>query len=142
MKHLISLALLSLAIRAAAAPAAATADISWPRVIPCRVADGTNRDLLVMTLGNVETPVADGVFDPIKDQITLNNGAVISNYYRDTLGVKFYQPLDKSRFPAPPSGWCTWYYYYNRINEAEVKGNARWIAENLKDYGAESTRTR
>ncbi len=110
---------------------------AWPHAIPCRIQDGTNRDLFVMTLGNVETPIADGVFDPVKDQVTLKNGTVISNYYRDVLGVKFYQPLDKSRFPDPPSGWCTWYYYYNRINETEVKSNARWIAENLKDYGAE-----
>jgi hypothetical protein len=50
--------------------------------------------------------------------------------------VKFYQPLDKARFSAPPSGWCSWYYYYNRVNETEVKRNARWLADNLKDFGA------
>src|SRR5581483_11008714 len=57
-------------------------------------------------------------------------------YYRDILGVKQYHPLDKSRFSLPPSGWCTWYYYYNRINAAEVERNAQWIADNLKDFGA------
>ncbi|MGH7952624.1 MAG: NPCBM/NEW2 domain-containing protein [Limisphaerales bacterium] len=110
---------------------------SWPHQIPCRIRDGTNADLLVMTLGNVQTPIADGTFDPAKDEVMLKNGSVISNYYRDVLGVKYYQPLGKSRFPLPPSGWCTWYYYYNRINETEVKRNAKWIAENLKDYGAQ-----
>jgi NPCBM/NEW2 domain/Melibiase/Alpha galactosidase C-terminal beta sandwich domain len=109
----------------------------WPHVIPCRIEDGPNPDLFVMTLGPVETPIADGVFDPIKDQVTLQNGTVKSNYYRDVLGVKFYQPLDKSRFTLPPSGWCTWYYYYSRINETEVIRNAEWIAANLKDYGAQ-----
>lgn len=89
-----------------------------------------------MTLGNVETPIADGVFDPVKDEVTLKDGSVKTNYYRDVLGVKFYQPLDKSRFPVPPSGWCSWYYYYNRINAAEVKRNAKWISDHLKDYGA------
>ena len=38
--------------------------------------------------------------------------------------------------PLPPSGWCSWYFYYQEINEDEVKRNADWIAENLKDYGA------
>jgi hypothetical protein len=67
----------------------------------------------------------------------LNDGTVKANYYRDVLDVKQYQPLDKSRFSLPPSGWCTWYYYYNRINANEVKRNADWIAANLKDYGAQ-----
>lgn len=109
----------------------------WPHLIPCRIQDGSNPDLFVMTLGPVETPLAQGSFDPVKDLVALKNGDVVSNYYRDALGVKFYQPLDKSRFPLPPSGWCSWYYYYNRINETEVKRNAEWVAANLKDYGAQ-----
>ncbi len=139
MKYLILFVLLSSTMRGVveAQMPAATNQPPWPHVIPCRIQDGTNRDLFVMTLGKVETPIADGVFDLMNDQVTLKNDTVISNYYRDALGVKFYQPLDKSRFPAPPSGWCTWYYYYNRINETEVKRNARWIADNLKDYGAQ-----
>jgi len=114
----------------------ANAVSAWPRVIPCRIQDGANPDLLVMTLGNIQTPLADGTFDPIKDTVTLNDGTVKTNYYRDTLGVKYYQPLDKSHFPLPPSGWCTWYYYYNRIDAEEVRRNAEWLAANLKDYGA------
>ena len=90
-----------------------------------------------MTLGDVETPVAQGVFDPVRDAVTLKDGSVKTNYYRDTLGVKFYQPLDKSRFAVPPSGWCTWYYYYSRVHADEVRLNAEWIAANLKDYGAQ-----
>jgi hypothetical protein len=109
---------------------------SWPYPIPCRIQDGNDPDLLVATLGDVDTPLAQGVFDPAKDQVTLNNGTVKEHYYRDTLGVTYYQPIDKTRFPLPPSGWCTWYYYYPRITAVEVKRNAKWIAENLKDYGA------
>ena len=114
-----------------------TSSQAWPHPIPCRIQDSANQDLFVMTLGNVATPIAEGVFDPVKDEVTLNDGSVKKNYYRDVLGVKQYQPLDKSRFSLPPSGWCTWYYYYNRINATEVKRNAEWIAANLKDYGAQ-----
>jgi hypothetical protein len=109
---------------------------SWPYPIPCRIQDGNNPDLLVATLGDVDTALTQGIFDPVKDQVTLNDGTVKEHYYRDTLGVTFYQPIDKTRFPLPPSGWCTWYYYYPRITAVEVKRNAKWIAENLKDYGA------
>ncbi len=112
------------------------AGLPWPRPIPCRIQDGPNRDLLVMTLGDVQTPLADGTFNPVSDEVKLKDGTVKENYYRDVLGVKYYQPLDKSRFPVPPSGWCTWYYYYSRITAVEVKRNADWIAANLKDYGA------
>ncbi|MFB3853767.1 MAG: NPCBM/NEW2 domain-containing protein [Vicinamibacterales bacterium] len=110
---------------------------TWPHPIPARVRDGANPDLFVMTLGDVTTPLADGTFDPVADRVTLRDGSVLANYYRDTLGVKYYQPIDKSIFPLPPSGLCTWYYYYQDVNEQEVRKNAEWIARNLKDYGAQ-----
>lgn len=108
----------------------------WPRPISARIRDSQNKDLLVMTLGEVHPSIADGTFDPAKDELTLKDGTILKNYYRDTLKIKYYQPIDKSRFPLPPSGWCSWYFYYQEINAEEVKRNAAWIAENLKDYGA------
>lgn len=119
------------------APAQTTAADNWPRPIPCRIRDGVNPDLFIMTLGNVETPLADGTFDPIQDLVQLKDGTTKTNYYRDVLGVKFYNALDKSKYPLPPSGWCSWYYYYSRITADEVKQNTDWIAANLKDYGAQ-----
>lgn len=108
----------------------------WPHPIPARIADGSNKDLFIMTLGDVQTALAEGIYDPLNDELRLKDGTVKSHYYRDILGLKFFKPIDKSIFPLPPSGLCTWYYYYQDINETEVKRNARWIAENLKDYGA------
>lgn len=108
----------------------------WPRVIPARIRDNENKDLFIMTLGEVTTPIAQGTFDPVRDQVTLKDGTVISNYYRDSLGVKFYRPISKDIFPLPPSGLCTWYYYYQNITDREVRLNTDWIAENLKSYGA------
>jgi len=110
---------------------------AWPTTIPCRVEDGGTPDLFLMTLGDVETPLSQGTYDPRTDEVLLNDGTVMPRYYKDTLGIEYFAPLDKSVFPLPPSGLCTWYYYYQDINEDEVVRNARWIAENLKDYGAE-----
>jgi hypothetical protein len=84
----------------------------------------------------VETPLADGTFDPLADRVTLHDGTTIERYYRDALDIPYYEPLDKSDFPLPPSGWCSWYYYYREISPAEVLANARWISENLLDHGA------
>jgi hypothetical protein len=112
------------------------AQLTWPHPIPCRIHDGSNPDVMVMTLGDVQTTLVDGVFDPVNDRVTLNDGAVIQNYFKDSLGVEYFSPIDKTNFPLPPSGWCSWYYYYQEINEEEIRRNAKWIADNLKDFGA------
>lgn len=110
--------------------------VLWPRPIPSRIHDGPNKDLFIMTLGDVQTTIADGVFDPSNDQFVYNAGRIIKNYYRDSLGIKCYRPIDKSAFSLPPSGWCSWYYYFQEINETEVLLNAQWTSKNLKDFGA------
>jgi hypothetical protein len=109
-----------------------TTDQDWPRPIPARTGDGRNKDLLVMTLGDVSPSIADGTFDPAKDEMRLKDGRILPHYYRDTLKIKYFQPIDKTRFPLPPAGWCSWYFYFQEINQDEVKRNAAWIAENLK----------
>ena len=113
-----------------------SADQSWPRPVPVRIGDGSNKDLLVMTLGEVSPSIADGTFDPVKDEVRLKDGTILKKYYRDRLKIKYFQPIDKTRFALPPSGWCSWYFYFQEISQEEVKRNAAWIAENLKDYGA------
>ena len=119
-----------------AAKTAAGPTGKWPHPIPARIRDSANPDLFVMTLGLVETPLAEGTFDPGRDELKLKDGSVMPHYYRDVLGVKYFRPIDKTVFPQPPSGFCTWYYYYQDVNEGEVKRNADWIADNLRDYGA------
>jgi hypothetical protein len=110
----------------------------WPRTIPVRLEPrgGGRDDLMVTTLGAVNTPLATGSFDPVADRITTADGRVLEHYYRDSLDITYYEPLDKSIFPVPPSGWCTWYYYYRVVDPAEVIANAHWIAEKLAPFGA------
>lgn len=117
-------------------PSTSPQPLSWPHPFPCRIKGTASDDIMFMSLGNVHTPVAEGIFDPLKDQVLLNNGQKINNYFKDSLGIKFYKPIDKSVFPLPPSGWCSWYYYYQEINQSEIKKNAKWIADHLKDFGA------
>lgn len=109
---------------------------AWPRPIPIRLEPASDDDRLVTLLGEVETPLADGVYDPEADRVTLEDGTTIEGYYREVLDIPHYEPLDKSVFPLPPSGWCSWYYYYREVTPGEVLANTRWISENLLDYGA------
>lgn len=107
---LLGIALLSSTLQSSAAHSLeaemdAASNRAWPHPIPLRVRDGANRNLMVMTLGNVQTSLADGMYDPVADKATLNDGSVVEHYYRDKLGVKYFEPLDKKNFPLPPSGW-------------------------------------
>ncbi len=111
-------------------------DISTRRSRPCRIRDGANPDVMVMTLGNPATPLAQGVFDPGQDRVRLTGGRVLRGYYRRHLGVRFFAPLDKRRFPLPPTGWCSWYCYYKKVTAADVLTHARWMAEHLAPFGA------
>ncbi len=119
----------------------ATADVaahvtSWPRDVPIRMKPEGRDEVLVTTLGDVSTPLADGTFDPVADRVTLRSGRTFDRYFKDTLDIPFYAPIDKSRFPVPPSGWCSWYYYFHEITPEEVLSNARWVARHLAPYGA------
>lgn len=108
---------------------------AWPRPIPARRRPPAGDELFALALGEVRTPLADAVFDPVRDRLTGRDGSVIENYYREHLGLEFYRPLDKSAFPLPPCGWCSWYYYYQEVSAPEVLTNACWLAEHLGDYG-------
>ncbi len=48
-----------------------------------------------------------------------------------------YNPVNrKTTFPEPPVGWMTWYSVQFDAGEDTVLENARWQAEHLKDFGA------
>lgn len=52
-------------------------------------------------------------------------------------GIRYYAPIDKSVFTHAPTGWCSWYYYYQGITQEEWEKNVRWLSENLMDFGLE-----
>lgn len=39
--------------------------------------------------------------------------------------------------PLPPMGWNSYDYYNTSVNEEQVRANAAWMAENLKEFGWE-----
>jgi NPCBM/NEW2 domain-containing protein/alpha galactosidase C-like protein len=108
----------------------------WPKPVPIRLKPSGRDDMMISTLGDVSTPLADGTFDPVADRVTTRDGRTLERYYKDRLDIPYFTAIDKSRYDVPPSGWCSWYYYYQEITADEVLANARWIARNLAPYGA------
>jgi hypothetical protein len=103
---------------------------------PCRTNDSLNADVLFVALGNPDlSRVTQGDFDLANDRIIKNGKVVYPNYFKQTLGLKYFQPIDKSVFKVSASGWCSWYYYYQGLDMKETLLNTKWLSENLKDYG-------
>jgi hypothetical protein len=73
----------------------------WPTTVPCRIEDGRNLDLFLMTLGKVETQLAQGSYDPRTDDVTLKDGTVMHRYFQDTLGIKYYTPYARNLAGSP-----------------------------------------
>lgn len=63
---------------------------------------------------------------------------VVENILANKFKIK-YSPFNRNRtFSAPPMGWMTWYAVKFDACEEKVLKNAKWQAENLKEYGANS----
>jgi hypothetical protein len=58
----------------------------------------------------------------------------IPDYFKKTLGVPFYAPIDDSHFRTAPVVWNSWTAYYSQVREQDILSNADWIAAHLKPF--------
>ncbi len=58
------------------------------------------------------------------------------NIIAERYNIKFSPRNRNSTFPLPPVGWMTWYAVKFDACEENVLRNAKWQAENLRDFGA------
>lgn len=107
----------------------------WPYPIPCRINASISANVLFLSLGDITTSVAEGTFYPVEDKVVLNNGTVIENYYRDSLGFPYYKPIDKTYYPTAPAGWCSWNAYRDDITSDTIKHVVDFFSAKLKDFG-------
>jgi hypothetical protein len=129
--------------------------------IICRVAPGADRDVVQLGIGAATSRLCNALYSPAKDTALVFradglalepaargkgfavscagplNVTVLDGYLRKHRNLPWFQPMDKSVFPRPPAGWCSWYYYYLDITEDEVLKNTDWLAEHLKPFGCE-----
>lgn len=132
--------------------------------IICRVGPCEDREVVQLGCGAIRSRLCNALYSPScdsamffeADELRLEpivvrerlrgfsvsaQGPLTITILRDLMrvyrGLKWFKPLDCRRFPRAHAGWCSWYYYYLRINEREVVKNADRLAENLKKFGCE-----
>jgi len=132
--------------------------------VACRVAPGKDRDVVQLGIGPATSLLCNALYSPSRDEALVFRGdglslepvldrgkgrgfevscagpltvTVLRDFMRVHRGLPWYREMDRRVFAAPPSGWCSWYYYYLKIDEAEVVKNTDWLAANLKKFGCE-----
>ncbi len=113
--------------------AAQCQDRSQP--FPCRVDDSNSPRILITTLGRVQSPLAQAVFDPEMDRVILNSGEILDRYYSHRMGITYYQHPGGRLHEAPPTGWTTWQGYKQSVTDSIVFANMAWLHDNLQEYG-------
>jgi hypothetical protein len=125
--------------------------------------DGTEDDVQQMASGRAVSGINDCVYDRFSDQalrvlsrttrfVPIRGGfSVIAGGPMGTAPIcrfelvkgvlsrrlPFYAPLDKRKWPKPPAGWCSWYYYFSHVKEQDILRNAQAIAHDYKPFGLE-----
>ena len=134
------------------------AEVNMPLdAYPCRLSPPDNADVVQLRIGRVESLLANAMYSPEADlaveflgkKVTIARGPkrysltaegplkvnVIPDFMKTRRGVKWYRPITHSAFKRAPAGWCSWYIYWQGIDEAETVKNVDWMAENLKKFG-------
>jgi hypothetical protein len=58
-------------------------------------------------------------------------------YYQKHRGLSYYKPSTYAVWKKPVVGWCSWFAYFDKITEADIKETADVISEKLKPFGLE-----
>ncbi len=59
------------------------------------------------------------------------------HYYQKHRGLKYFEPWTYDVWKEPVVGWCSWYAYFNKVTEEDMRANTDILAEKLKPYGLE-----
>jgi len=132
--------------------------------LACRVAPGDDREVVQLGIGPTASLLCNAIYSPSRDEALLFSAeklvlstevkgsrlacftvacegpltlTVVRDYLRVHRDLPWFTPLNRARFRRAPAGWCSWYYYYLNINEAEIVKNTDWLAEHLKPFGCE-----
>ena len=58
-------------------------------------------------------------------------------YYQKHRNLSFYEPWNYDVWQKSVVGWCSWYAYFNKVTETDIKANTDVLSETLKPYGLE-----
>lgn len=58
-------------------------------------------------------------------------------YYQKHRGLSNFKPATYAVWKKPVVGWCSWFAYFDQVNEAEIKETADVVSAKLKPFGLE-----
>lgn len=139
------------------------ADVVHPEdAFACRLDAPISNDVVQLSCGRVRSLLANALYSPREDLAlefvgenvrlrwddskglysVATDGPIVvrvkPDYFKTRLGIKWYQPLDKTEFSRAPAGWCSWYYYYLSVDEAGILRNLDWLKANLAPFGLQA----
>jgi hypothetical protein len=58
-------------------------------------------------------------------------------FYQRHRGLRFFEPWTYRPWPRPIVGWCSWFAFFDKVTEDDVKRTADVVSETLAPYGYE-----
>jgi hypothetical protein len=59
----------------------------------------------------------------------------LPRYYQKHRGLSYFDPSQYHPWKTSISGWCSWFAYFDKITEADIKETADILSEKLKPFG-------
>jgi alpha-galactosidase len=82
------------------------------------------------------TPVGENTF-----RINIEGNEVCIRFrplfYQKHKGLEYYKPWEYRITERPVVGWCSWFAFWNRVTESDIKKTADVLSEKLVPYGLE-----
>lgn len=82
------------------------------------------------------TPIENNQYD-----IEIKGSEIIirfnPDYYKKHRGLGYFNPSQHSAWKKPVVGWCSWFAYFDKVTEVDVKKTVDVLSTTLKPYGLE-----
>lgn len=79
---------------------------------------------------------------PIKDynyEVSVKGWEIVirfhPHYYQQHRGLSYFNPSEYSTWKKPVVGWCSWFAFFDKITEQDIKKTADVLSEKLKPFG-------
>ena len=59
----------------------------------------------------------------------------LPQYFQKHRGLKYFNPASYSVWEKPVAGWCSWFAYYDKITEEDIRKTADVLSQKLKPFG-------
>jgi hypothetical protein len=58
-------------------------------------------------------------------------------FYQQHRGLRYFEPWTYAIWPSPVAGWCSWFAFFDKVTEADIKRAADVVASELAPFGYE-----